>query len=422
MIAEILCVGTELLMGQVLNTNGQFLARELAALGVNLYHQTVVGDNPERLEAAYREALSRAEVVITSGGLGPTQDDITKRVAAKVAGEPLVLRPEAEAMVRDWFARAGREMTPNNLGQAMFTPRTQILPNRNGTAPGAIVPVGEDQFIVHLPGPPRELEPLFREQVAPWLAARSGRVLESRYVRIFGLGESMVDTLLEDLEQQAEPTVSPYCSTGEVVLRVTAGGATRQEALGKIEPAVAEIRHRLGDKVYAVCDTAEGSLAHSAVAALKAKGLTVATAESLTGGLIAATLVNVPGASDAVRGGFVTYQSVAKTLLLGVPAEMIEQYNVVSAQVAEAMATGARERLGVDIAVSATGLAGPGGGTEAIPVGTVFLGLATAAGTKVIPLHLTGDRERIRTLSMKHAIHAVLRAAEGSPEQEGKQP
>ena len=422
MIAEILCVGTELLMGQVLNTNGQFLARELAALGVNLYHQTVVGDNPERLEAAYREALSRAEVVITSGGLGPTQDDITKRVAAKVAGEPLVLRPEAETMVRDWFARAGREMTPNNLGQAMFTPRTQILPNRNGTAPGAIVPVGEDRFIVHLPGPPRELEPLFREQVAPWLAARSGRMLESRYVRIFGLGESMVDTLLEDLEQQAEPTVSPYCSTGEVVLRVTAGGATREEALGKIEPAVAEIRRRLGDKVYAVCDTAEGSLAHSAVAALKAKGLTVATAESLTGGLIAATLVNVPGASDAVRGGFVTYQSVAKTLLLGVPAEMIDKYNVVSAQVAEAMATGARERLGVDIAVSATGLAGPGGGTEAIPVGTVFLGLATAAGTTAIPLHLTGDRERIRTLSMKHAIHAVLRAAEGSPEQEGKQP
>ena len=412
MIAEILCVGTELLMGQVLNTNGQFLARELAALGVNLYHQTVVGDNPERLEAAYREALSRADVVITSGGLGPTRDDITKGVAAKVAGEPLVLRPEAETMVRAWFARAGREMTPNNLSQAMFTPRTRILPNAWGTAPGAIVPVGEDRFIVHLPGPPRELEPLFRTQVAPWLAEKSGRALVSRYVRVFGMGESTVDSLIQDLEDRADPTVSPYCSTGEVQLRVTAAGRDEAEALAKIEPAVVEIRRRLGDRVYAVCETEEGSLAHSAVAALKRRGWTVATAESLTGGLIAATLVNIPGASDVVRGGFVTYQSVAKTLLLGVPEEMIETYNVVSAPVAKAMAEGARARLGVDAAVSATGLAGPGGGTEAIPVGTVFLGLATAAGTEVIPLHLTGARDRIRTLSMKHAIHAVLRAAE----------
>ena len=188
MIAEILCVGTELLMGQVLNTNARYLARELNALGITHQRESVVGDNPERLREALQEALRRADVVITSGGLGPTVDDITKRVTAELAGQPLVLRPEAEAHVRAWFARAGREMTPNNLGQAMFTPRTQILPNRNGTAPGAIVPVGEDRFIVHLPGPPRELEPLFREQVAPWLAARSGRVLESCYVRIFGLG------------------------------------------------------------------------------------------------------------------------------------------------------------------------------------------------------------------------------------------
>ncbi len=411
MIAEILCVGTELLMGQVLNTNAWFISRQLAALGVTQQHQTVVGDNAERLADAYRTALRRADAVITSGGLGPTVDDITKRVAAQVLGKELVLNPEAEAAVRERFRSYGRPMTANNLSQAMFTPDTVLLPNPNGTAPGAIVPAGEGKVIIHLPGPPAELEPMFRDHVAPWLAARSGQALVSRYIRIFGLGESRVDELLRDLEEGSDPTVSPYCSLGEVQLRVTAAAADRAEALARIEPTAAEICRRLGPAVYAVCDSEAGSLARSAVEALRARGWTVAACESLTGGMIAAELVSVPGASDVVRGGLVTYQSIAKTMLAGVPEQLIEQYNVVSAEVAAAMAEGTRERLQVDVAVSATGLAGPGGGTPERPVGTVFLGLATAKGTRTIPLHLTGSRERIRTLAMKHAINAVRLAA-----------
>jgi len=407
MIAEILCIGTELLMGQVLNTNAQFLSRRLAALGVTQQHQTVVGDNAERLEAAYRLALSRADVVITSGGLGPTVDDITKRVAAKVAGKELVRFPEAESMIRQRFQEYRKEMTENNLSQAMFTPDSILLPNHHGTAPGAIVPMGEGKAVIHLPGPPYELEPMFIDSVEPWLQERSGRQLVSRYIRVFGMGESAADQLLRDLEASGNPTLSPYCSMGEMQLRATAAAPTREEASAMLVPLVDEVCHRLGDVVYAVEDNDGGSLAKSTVEALLRKGWTVATCESLTGGMIAAAMVEVPGASAAVRGGLVTYQTDTKTILAGVPAETIERCDVVSAEVAMGMALGVRERLGVDIAVSATGLAGPGGGTAERPVGTVFLGVSTAEGTRAIPLHLTGSRERIRTLAMKNALNAV---------------
>ncbi len=407
MIAEILCIGTELLMGQVLNTNAQFLSRRLSALGVAQYHQTVVGDNAERLEAAYRLALSRADVVITSGGLGPTVDDITKRVAAKVAGQPLVLFPEAEAMVRARFRQYRKPMTENNLSQAMFTPDTAVLLNPNGTAPGAIVPMGDGKTVIHLPGPPMELQPMFIDQVEPWLQKRSGRVLVSRYIRIFGMGESDADSRLADLETGGNPTLSPYCSLGEVQLRATAGAGTQEEAVALLEPLIETVRERLGDVVYAVEPDDRGSLAKSAVEALKKRGWTCATCESLTGGMIAATLVDVPGASNVVRGGLVTYQTDTKTVLAGVPAELIAEKGVVSAEVAAAMAEGVREKLCVDVAVSATGVAGPEGGTEDCPVGTVYVGVAAKSGTRVMHLKLGGTRERIRTLAAKHAVNAI---------------
>ena len=408
MIAEILSIGTELLMGQVLNTNAQFIARRLSALGISHYHQTVVGDNPERLEAAYRLALGRADVVITTGGLGPTVDDITKRIAAKVAGKELVHFPEAEEMIRERFRQYGKPMTDNNLQQAYFTPDTTLLMNPRGTAPGAIVPVGEGKAVIHLPGPPFEMEPMFLEQVEPWLRERSGRVLVSRYIRIFGMGEAEVDSRLRDLMAGSDPTLSPYCSMGEVMLRATASGETEEEAVKKLLPLLIEVKLRLNKgAVYAVDEDESGSLARAAVRALAARGWRCATCESLTGGLISATLVEVPGASDVVRAGFVTYQTDTKTLLAGVPAQVIEEHDVVSAEVAMAMAQGARERIGVDIAVSATGLAGPGSGMPEKPVGTVFVGVSTAKGTYAIPLHLTGDRARIRTLTVKHAINAL---------------
>lgn len=414
MIAEILCVGTELLMGQVLNTNAQFISRRLSALGVSQYHQTVVGDNADRLEEAYRLALSRADVVITSGGLGPTVDDITKRIAAKVAGKELVLFPEAEEAIRLRFQQYHKNMTMNNLSQAMFTPDSTLLPNHHGTAPGAIVPMGEGKVVIHLPGPPIELQPMWLNAVEPWLQARSGRVLVSRYIRIFGMGESEVDARLSDLEMGGNPSLSPYCSLGEVQLRATASAATEDEAIALLEPLIAEVHKRLGEVIYAIEDNDEGSLAKSCVEALKARGWTVATAESLTGGMIAANLVNISGASSVVRGGFVTYQTDTKTVLLDVPAETIDQYDVVSAEVAVGMARGAREKLGVDIAVSATGLAGPDGGTPERPVGTVYLGISTAEGTYPIRLSLTGNRDRIRTLAMKNAINVVRLAAKAT--------
>lgn len=412
MVAEILCIGTELLMGQTLNTNAQFLARRLSALGVSLYHQTVVGDNAARLEEALRLALSRADVVITTGGLGPTADDITKRIAAKVAGQPLVLFPEAEEMVRERFRQYRRPMTDNNLSQAMFTPDSTVLTNPNGTAPGAIVPMGEGKAVIHLPGPPYELEPMFTTHVEPWLMARSGRVLVSRYIYVFGMGEAEVDSRLRDLMEGANPTLSPYCSVGEVMLRLTASAPTPGEAEALLPPLIAEVQRRLGKVIYAIGEDDQGSLAKSAVAALRARGWTCAACESLTGGMISAALVGVPGASAVVRGGLVTYQTDTKTLLAGVPADLIDQHDVVSAEVAKAMAEGTRERLDVDVAVSATGLAGPDGGTPEKPVGTVFIGVATAQGSRVIPLALSGSRSRIRTLAMKHAVNALRLEAE----------
>ena len=407
MKAEILCVGTELLMGQIVNTNARFLASRLAALGITHQYQTVVGDNPGRLEEAYRLALSRSDVVITVGGLGPTVDDITKKSAAKVLGKELVLRPEAEEMVRLRFHQFHRDMPLNNLSQAMFTADTLLLLNDHGTAPGAIVPAGEGKVIIHLPGPPRELEPMFLEKAEPWLRQRSGQTLVSRYIYIFGMGESAVDALLADLETRENPTLSPYCSTGEVTLRATARAEDEAAAAELLEGLLREVRSRLGDVIYDIRPENDGSLALRTVELLKEKHLTVATAESLTGGLIAATLVNISGASEVVRGGFVTYQTDTKTELLGVPAETIDRFGVVSCPVAEAMAKGARERLGTDIAVSATGLAGPGGGTEETPVGTVCLGIAGKDGVRSVRLQLSGDRERIRTLSVKNALNLI---------------
>lgn len=411
MTAEILCVGTELLMGQIENTNAQFLAQRLSALGVSLYHQTVVGDNVARLEEAYRLALSRADVVITTGGLGPTLDDITKSVAAKALGKELVLHPEGERMVRDRFAKLGLPMTENNFRQAMFTPDTMILKNPNGTAPGAIVPSGDGKVIVHLPGPPVELGPMFDNQVAPYLRQRSALVLESRYIRIFGMGESQVDELLSDLETGGNPTLSPYCSLGEVMLRATAQAATKEGAEALLQPLVEKVKGRLGQVIYMVSDHDDGSLAKAAVDAMKEKGLTCTLAESLTGGMAAAALVGVPGASNVLKGSFVTYTEEAKHKMIGVPLELIKKHGVVSHECAKAMAKGAREALSANLSISMTGLAGPGGGGDKTPVGTVFLGLSTPKGEESYELHLIGDRQRVRTLTVLHALNRLRLAA-----------
>ena len=403
LVAEILTIGTELLMGQVLNTNAQYLSRQLSGLGIAQHHQTVVGDNPQRLKAAYELALSRADIVITSGGLGPTGDDITKELAAQCLGKSLVNRPEAEQMVRQCFQQMGRPMPENNLRQACFTPDTLILPNPNGTAPGAIVPAGEGKVIIHLPGPPRELIPMFEASVAPWLKQRSGTEMISWYIRTIGIGESEVAMRLGDLLTGDNPTLSPYCSFGQVELRATASAATRQEAEALLVPLVEKVKASLGDVIYHIGES-HPELEQVTLEELKARNLTVACCESLTGGMLLSRLCSVPGASQVVRGGFVTYTNEMKNALAGVDWEILNTHGAVSAPCAMAMAQGTRERTGADIALSLTGLAGPNSDESGLPVGTVFLGLCDREHCEAIPLHLSGSRDRIRTLATLNAL------------------
>ena len=399
-------------MGQVLNTDAQYIARRLSELGVTLHRQVVVGDNPARIREAIHTAIGRADVVITTGGLGPTADDITKETCAEALGLPMERSPEAEKQVRGWFERNNYPMTENNLRQADFAKGAIILENHNGTAPACIVEK-DGKAVINLPGPPRELMPLFAESVAPYLARRSGAVIVSRYMRVFGMGESAVESRLHDMmENSLNPTVAPYCSTGEVQLRLTVRVAHESEAAALLDPAEREIRARLGHVVYAVTDDPEYTMEQALVKALCAAKKTMVTAESCTGGMIASKIVNVSGASDVFLEGCVTYSNAAKMRTLGVKAETLEKFDAVSRETALEMAEGARRRADADYAVSVTGLAGPGGGTPEKPVGTVWLGLATREGVQARLLQLHGNRERIRTLAALNAMHWVLETVE----------
>lgn len=407
--AEILCVGTELLIGDIVNTNAAYLSRRLAALGIGVYRQGVVGDNPERLAAELRAALSRADLVVLSGGLGPTEDDLTKEVAAAVFGREMELCPEALERIERYFAATGRVMTENNRKQAMMPMGATVFLNDYGTAPALALENEEGRVAVLLPGPPRELEPLFSGRVEPFLAARREGVLFSRNVMISGMGESAVeDTLTPAFFETANPTVALYCKEGEVRLRVTAREKTTEAARAACDRVVEAVKSSpVGAYIYGVdVESPEAAL----VAALLERGLTVATAESCTGGLIAKRLTDVAGCSPVVAGGLVTYQTREKTALLGVPEEMIAAHTVVSREVAEAMATGVRIRMGVDIGIATTGYAGPGGGTETEPVGTVYIAVATAAGVQCRRLSVSSMRDRayIRTVAATRALTDAL--------------
>ncbi len=412
MIAEVLSVGTELLMGQVLNTDAQYLARRLSEAGVTLHRQVTVGDNPARMREAIETALSRADVVITTGGLGPTADDITKELSAEALGLPMEESAEAAAMVCGWFQKSGYPMTDNNLRQAVFARGARILRNDFGTAPGCIVELG-GKAVINLPGPPRELIPMFDSGVLPYLIERSGALIISRYLRIFGMGESKVESLTSDLMNgSTNPTLAPYCSTGEVQLRLTVRCQDAREAAPLLDPLEAAVRARIGDEViYAVTDDPHDSMERAVATALRAAGKTCAVAESCTGGMIASRLVSVPGASDVFLEGAITYTNAAKVRALGVPEDIIARYGAVSEPCARAMAEGLRARSGADICLATTGIAGPDGGTSDKPVGLVWLGLATADGTSARELRLTGDRQRVRTLATLNGLHWLLKTA-----------
>jgi nicotinamide-nucleotide amidase len=407
MIAEILSVGTELLLGQIVNSDAQYLSRRLSELGITVYHHTTVGDNPDRVREALRQALGRSDLVITTGGLGPTEDDLTKEMVALELGLTMRLHQPSMDALEDYFQRFGRKMTENNKKQAYFPEGAQVLPNEKGTAPGCVVEK-DGKMVAVLPGPPRELTAMYDGQLEPFLRARTHKRIASRFLRIFGVGESEVETRLKDLFSGSNPTLALYCATGEVTARITVMCEENEDPAPLMEPLEAEIRARLGDSVYG--EGLKESLANVVLQKLLARGATVALAESCTGGMIASRLVDCPGASEALVEGHVTYSNQAKMRILGVTERTLAQFGAVSAQCAAEMAAGARGISGADYALSVTGIAGPGGGTPEKPVGLVYIGLASRQGVETWRFLFNGDRGRVRELSCLNALDKLRRA------------
>ena len=409
MNAEIVSVGTELLLGQIVDTDAVFLAKMLSSLGISIYHRSTVGDNPERLKETLKLAFSRADLVITIGGLGPTQDDLTKEMVADVLGITFV---EDEAHIQ-WLKdratlRGWGDLPDSFANQALVPAHGRGIPNPQGTALGALFEIG-GKIAICLPGPPNELIPMTNQTVEPYLSEKtsgSRMVILSRTLRIAGMGESLVEERAKDLMASDNPTVAPYAKTGEVHLRITARAKTPEEASALIAPRETALRERLGDVVYGVdSETLEGAV----VGLLKMLGQSIAVAESCTGGLIAKRLTDVPGASDIFGLGLVTYSNAAKIKYLDVPAETIEQTSAVSPETAKAMARGARAAGGSDLAVSTTGIAGPGGGTETKPVGTVHIGLAWDGGVISEHHHILGSRADVTYRASQNALALVRR-------------
>ncbi len=408
--AEIIAVGTELLMGQIVNTNAKFLAERLTGLGISVLHQTVVGDNPRRLRDAAELALSRCDVVVFTGGLGPTDDDLTKETVAELFGAELKLHQPRVDRMRAYIRGWDRSMPENNLKQAYLPAEGDgiILPNDNGTAPGCIFEKGGKTAVL-LPGPPREMMPMFLNGAEPHLRKLSGAELYSRVLRIFGIGESAAAEQVDDLiKNQTNPTVAPYAKEGEVTFRITAMANSPEEGERLLAPVAERMYREFGDKIYAEGDGA--TMAGTVVELLRQKNKTLATAESCTGGMIGSAITSVPGASEVYGFGFITYANEAKEQILGVRRETLAAHGAVSPETAAEMAAGAKRVSGADIAVAVTGIAGPGGGTPEKPVGLVYVGLASERGVRTVKLNLSGDRERVRTRTVLNALDAVRRA------------
>jgi len=404
-------VGTELLLGQTVDTNAAYIAERLAANGINVYFKATVGDNWTRFAAVLAQALTRADVVIISGGLGPTEDDLTREVVAAVLHRPLVEDPQALAAIERWFAVSHRPMPPSARKQALIPEGARIIANANGTAPGFIVEHG-NQTVVCLPGVPYEMKPMFDEVVLPYLRERYGLAgaLYSRVLKFCGIGESALEERVRDLQHSANPTVAPYASLGEVKIRITARAENAEEAERLIAPVQQEIVRRVGEYMYGIDeDTVEGVAGR----ALLQAGWTLALAESCTGGLIAKRITDVPGSSAYFLGGVVSYSNEAKVKLLGVSEKTLAEHGAVSAPVAEQMALGAAERFGATLAVAVTGIAGPGGGSEAKPVGLVYIACALNGRAKAYRFQFQGGREQVRGLTAQTALDLIRRHALG---------
>lgn len=409
MVVELISVGTELLLGNIVNTNTRFLAEKCAAAGLSVYYQVTVGDNRERMKETFETALKRADVVVITGGLGPTEDDLTKEVCAEVMGYSLVEDPHTRERLEDFFKNSiYKEIPDNNWKQAMIPEGCKVLDNENGMAPGLIMEKDQKTAIL-LPGPPNELIPMFTKQVMPYLASRQPQTIVSQMVKICGYGESQVADMVKDLiKAQTNPTIAPYAKTGEVHLRVTAKAANEEEAKKQIKPIVKDLKNRFGMAIYTTKE--EETLEMAVVRLLKKYDLTVSTAESCTGGMLAAKLVNVPGVSDVYKEGFITYSNKAKRKNLEVSKSTLKKYGAVSEQVAKEMATGGVLAADSDICVSITGIAGPDGGTEEKPVGLVYIGCYLKDHVAVECYQFKGNREKIREQATMKALDLLRRS------------
>lgn len=405
--AEILCVGTEILIGDIVNTNAAFLSKELASLGISQYRQSVVGDNSQRLEASIKDSMKNCDLLILTGGLGPTYDDITKETAARALGRELILDSDSLGHIQRYFERHSRPMTENNIKQAMVIEGSRVLKNKVGTAPGCLYEA-DGKMIVLLPGPPTEMIKMWNNEVKPVIAERCDKILVSRNINIIGIGESGVAQILDGLmKNSTNPTIAPYCKTSEVRLRITASAETKEKALSMCLDTIERIKAtEVGKYIYGYDTTLEEAVVNT----LRRRGMILSTAESCTGGLIAKMITDVPGASDVFYGGVNSYHNIIKNKVLGVSGRRLDKYGAVSHQVATKMAEGVRDLMNSDVSVAVTGIAGPTGGTEENPVGLVYIAVCLNGKTYVkkykFGSHLS--REKIRELTAVNALIDVL--------------
>lgn len=406
MNAELIAVGTEILLGDIVNTDAQVISQGLSELGINVFYQTVVGDNPARLRHVVETARDRADIIITTGGLGPTLDDLTKETLATVFGKKMALHQPSLDRIKGFFDAIGREMTPNNEKQAWLPEGCTVFTNEWGTAPGCAFEA-YGKHVLMLPGPPRECNPMWKECAMPYLYKLAGGCIVSRNIRVFGLGESNMETILHDMmAESTNPTIAPYAKTSECFARVTAKADTPEECEALLEPVVEKICGLLGDDVYGVdVDSLEQVVGDG----LRDRGLTLAVAESCTGGLLSKRITDVPGCSDYYLGGVCSYANEVKMRLLGVKKDTLETVGAVSPEVAEQMAEGVAKALGADVGVGITGVAGPGGGTDDKPVGLVYISVWHKGTHYTRRMKSTNGRDRVRMQAASTALDLIRR-------------
>lgn len=415
MKCELISVGTEILLGDILNTNACFLSKELAALGISLMYQTTVGDNEDRLKACLDNAFSRADTVILTGGLGPTPDDLTKEVCAVYFGKKLLMRDDILEEIRSYFLSKGLTMPESNSKQALVPENSIVLTNKNGTAPGFIMEKDERKIIV-LPGPPREMEPMFRESVIPYLRQFSRSVIKSHRVRTFGIGESAMSERVADLLESENPTVAPYAKDGEALLRITAKAESEEEAEKLINPLILEIRKRLGCFIYGID---ADSIEEATVSLMKEKKVTAAFAESCTAGLCAKRITDISGASEVFHCGVVSYSNEIKSKVLGVASDDLTRFGAVSDIVAAQMALGVRRLSGADYGVAVTGMAGPTSDDPEKEVGLIYIAVTDGENLYLKEFHgrKNGNcRDYNRFVSASNAINQLRLCIINSPE------